>query len=163
MKTTVLQETFSKALNNASRFSSTRAQLPILGNILLRASKTKLTVAATNLEISTSVSVGAQTEKEGEITVPGRVLSEIVTNLSSGNILLEAEKEQLKIKAGSFSGSVLGINASDFPEVPHTINSKGAITLSQKDFSQALSSVIFASSVDETRPTLTGVLLLFNK
>ena len=45
MKLTVLQENLAKAVTQASRFASTRSQLPILGNILLRATKTKLTVS----------------------------------------------------------------------------------------------------------------------
>jgi len=76
MKLQVLQEDFSKAINTAARFTSSRAQLPILGNILLSASQTKLSIASTNLEISISISVGAQVEKEGEITIPSRVVSD---------------------------------------------------------------------------------------
>jgi DNA polymerase-3 subunit beta len=102
MKLQVLQEDFSKAISIASRFTSTRAQLPILGNILLSASRAKLLIASTNLEVSISISVGAQIEKEGEITVPSRVFSDLVSNLPSGQISLQAEKEQLKVSTQGF-------------------------------------------------------------
>ena len=36
MELSVLQENFTKALNNASRIATSRTQLPILNNILLR-------------------------------------------------------------------------------------------------------------------------------
>ncbi len=52
MKLQVLQENLVKALNLTARFASSKAQLPVLGNILLSADKNKLLVASTNLEIS---------------------------------------------------------------------------------------------------------------
>lgn len=163
MKLKVLQENFSNALSTASRFINPRAQLPILGNILLRTAKTKLIIASTNLEVSASITIGAQIEKEGEITVPGRVLAELIVNLPKETVSLEGDLEQLKIKTSSFSSSVLGMNSADFPSIPLAIPSKNTITLYKKDISEALSSVLFASSIDETRPTLTGVLFLFEK
>ncbi len=162
MKLQVLQEDFSKAINTAARFTSSRAQLPILGNILLSASQTKLSIASTNLEISISISVGAQVEKEGEITIPSRVVSDLVSNLPSGQISLQAEKEQLKISTQGFSSSVSGMNSVDFPPVPRILG-KGAIRLSKKDLIEALSQVSFAASTDETRPILTGVLFIFER
>lgn len=81
MKLTILQENFSKVLNNAQRFTSNRAQLPILGNIHLLAEKTKLIVSSTNLEISLSTPLGAKVEEEGEITVPSKTIFEVVSNL----------------------------------------------------------------------------------
>jgi DNA polymerase-3 subunit beta len=162
MKLQVLQEDFSKAISIASRFTSTRAQLPILGNILLSASRTKLLIASTNLEVSISISVGAQVEKEGEITVPSRVFSDLVSNLPSGQISLQAEKEQLKVSTQGFSSSVSGMNSSDFPSVPKILGKK-AIKFSKEDLIDALSQVSFAASIDETRPILTGVLFIFER
>lgn len=161
MKTAVLQENLAKALQITSRFVSSRAQLPILGNIFLKAGKTKLTVAATNLEISTATAIGAKTEKEGEITIPGRVLAEIITNLRPGDVSLTVDKEQLKVVSENFSATILGMNAADFPPVPQAINADNALSLSRKDFTEALLPVAFAASIDETRPTLTGVLFIF--
>ncbi|KKU12401.1 MAG: polymerase III subunit beta protein [Candidatus Woesebacteria bacterium GW2011_GWA1_45_8] len=162
MKLQVLQENFSKALTTASHFTSSRAQLPVLGNILLSASKTKLSVSSTNLEISIALSIGAKIDKEGSITVPSRVITDLVSNLPSATIELEAEKEQLKISSEKFHSTVSGMNSSDFPEVPQSVG-KGAFSLPKQDFLQALSQVIFAASIDETRPVLTGVLLIFKK
>src|SRR3989338_7200226 len=161
MQTKILQENFAKALSFVSRFSSSRAQLPVLANILLKASKTKLTISATNLEVSATSAIGAQTEKEGEITVPARVITDIISSLSGGTITLSAEAEQLKIKTDNFSGSVLGMGGADFPSVPGALDPKKTERISQTEFTNALSKVIFASSIDESRPTLTGTLLVF--
>lgn len=163
MKVSVLQENFAKALSLASRFVNTRTQLPVLGNILLVAKKTKLLVSSTNLEVSVSSSIGAETVKEGEITVPGRTITDLVSNLPSEKISLEVEKEQLKIHTPTFESTLLGMNASDFPPVPTAINKEGAVALPKEAFLNALSQVIFAASIDETRPILTGILFVFQK
>lgn len=159
MKVQILQENLSHSLSLASRFVSTKAQLPILSNILLRASGTKLTICATNLETSLTTSIGAKVNQEGEITVPARVLSDLVINLPKGAIVLETDKEQLNIKSEQFSGNVLGLNSSEFPVLPSKTD-KTAVEIATNDFIKALSQVVFSSSPDITRPVLTGVLFI---
>ena len=113
MKLQILQEKFSKALLIASRFTSTRAQLPVLGNVLLSAKKNKLLIASTNLEMSIVIPIGAQVEKEGEITIPAKTITDLVNNLSSGAIDLSVDKEQLKVKSQGFSSTLSGMNTKD--------------------------------------------------
>ncbi|KKU10244.1 MAG: polymerase III subunit beta protein [Candidatus Woesebacteria bacterium GW2011_GWB1_45_5] len=160
MKLTVLQESLQKALNTASRFASTRAQLPILGNILFAAHKTNVHLCSTNLEISVAVQIGAKVEKEGKISVPARVISELVANLPKDTLTIEVEKEQMKINSKGFSSTVLGMDPSDFPKIPSSIDKDKSLGVPKSQLVDALSQVIFAASVDETRPVLTGVLFI---
>lgn len=162
MKIKVLQEDLNKAVVQVQRFVNPRVQLPILGNIVFKATKTKLTLLATNLEISISKEIGADVAEEGEIAIPGKVIAEIISNLPKGQVTLESQKEQLKIKAENFDGVVSGMNTTDFPKVIEKVG-KENITLASKELSSALSKVAFCSSVDETRPVLNGVLFLFRK
>ena len=163
MKLQILQENLEKAVGIASRFASARAQLPILGNILISTQRTKVYVNSTNLEVSVSVQVGAKIETEGEISIPSRVISELISNLPKETISIEAEKEQLKISTSGFSSKILGMNSSDFPKVPTSISKEKSVSLPLKEFLEALSLVTFTTSVDETRPVLTGVLFLWDK
>ena len=161
MKLQILQENLGKSVALASRFTSSRAQLPILGNILLKGSKTKLSVLSTNLETSVAIAVGAKVEKDGEIAVPSRVFSELVANLPRETVSLEAEKEQLKVATPSFSSTILGMNTSDFPKIPSSISKDKAISIDNQLFVGACAKTLFAASLDETRPILTGVLFRF--
>jgi DNA polymerase-3 subunit beta len=161
MKVSVLQENLNKNVGLSSRFTSTRAQLPVLGNILLKTTKTKLAMLSTNLEISVSTTIGAKIEKEGEIAVPARVFSELIANLPRETVTLESDKEQLKVSTPSFSSTVLGMNTSDFPKIPASIDKSKALSLEKGSLSQALNKVSFAVSSDETRPILTGILFKF--
>jgi DNA polymerase-3 subunit beta len=163
MKLQILQENLEKAVSITSRFASVKAQLPVLGNILITTQKSKIYVSSTNLEISASVQAGAKIEKEGEISVPAKVISELVANLPKETITLEAEKEQLKVSTLGFSSTILGMNSSDFPKIPNSLSREKSIGFSQEELVKALSQVIFAASVDETRPILTGILFIFGK
>ena len=163
MKLQILQENLEKAVSLTSRFASSRAQLPILGNILLSTKKSKIYISSTNLEISASVSVGAKIEEEGEISVPAKVISELVANLPKETVTLSAEKEQLKVSVSGFASTVLGMNSADFPKIPNAVDKERSISFSQAEIIKALGQVLFATSTDETRPILTGVLFLFGK
>lgn len=161
MKLSVIQKNLKDSLTLCSHFISPKAQLPILGNIKLKTTSSKLILSSTNLETSVSTSIGAKVEKQGEITVPGRILTEIVSNLSLGNVNLEVKKESMVIECGSFKSTVSGMNTSDFPVVPTNLAKKNVVKFGREDFVKALQKSQFAVSLDETRPVLTGVLFLF--
>lgn len=160
MKLQILQENIEKAVSIASRFSSSKAQLPILGNILLSARKNKLFVSSTNLEISSSIQIGAKIEKEGEISIPSKLIFDVVSNLPKETIEMSSENEHLKISATGFSSDILGMDSTDFPKIPYYIDEKEAIEIKRDLFTESIGKILFAASVDETRPVLTGVLFI---
>lgn len=163
MKVKVLQENFSKALNQSSHFVNTHAQLPILGNILLQAYKTKLSILSTNLEMSLSTSIGAKVEEEGKVAIPARIVIELISNLPKGPLELTQEKEQLKVEGEGFKAIVAGMNSNDFPAIPQEFEKGDIIKLPKNELLEALSKVLFAVSSDETRPILTGVLFIIGE
>jgi DNA polymerase-3 subunit beta len=158
MELQVLQENFAKAVSLATRFTSARAQLPVLANILLSVEKNKLVLSATNLEISISMPIGAKIKSTGKITVPARILTEIVSNLRPGPLNLKSEKELLELTQANFKSTITGMNASDFPSLPQEPKENAFTLIPKEDFFEAISKVLYSVSQDETRPTLTGVL-----
>ena len=162
MKLQVLQEELSKALSLANRFASAKAQLPVLGNILLSSKKSKLLISSTNLEISINIAIGAKVETEGDITIPAKVITDIVTNLNPEQINLVSKEENLNITNSEFESTISGMNALDFPSIPKRME-KIDLSISKDELAKALSLVLFAVSSDETRPILTGVLFICKK
>lgn len=158
MELTVTQENFSKALSAVGRVASTKTQLPILSNILLRTDGNRLLVAATNLEIATTQYVGAKIAKPGAITIPARLISEFVSSLPKGSVELKVVGENMHITSGKYHSIINGVIADDFPELP-TINENNSVSYSinTEEFKQAVSQTIITASADSTRPVLTGV------
>lgn len=160
MEVEVLQERLAKALNIVSRVAaSTKAGLPILSNILLRASDRQLTLTATNLELATVDFVNAEVKTGGTITVPAKLIAEFVSNLPKGEkVLFKSKDEKLMVSAGKYKSTINGILADDFPELPKIDEKEAAIFKIDVDiFKEAVSEVVTASSNDTTRPALTGV------
>jgi len=99
MKIQILQESLNRGLTTVSRSISSKAQLPILANVLLKTDKNQLQLSATNLETGISLRLGAKIEKEGEITIPAKILAEIIASLPAGKIDLEVKENLLNINA----------------------------------------------------------------
>ena len=158
MELTVTQENFARALSAVGRVASTKTQLPILSNILLRTDGKRLLIAATNLEIATTQYIGAKIAKPGAITVPARLISEFVSSLPKDTIELKVVGENIHISSGKYHSIINGVIADDFPELP-TINEQHSVTYSinTEEFKQAISQTIITTSSDSTRPVLTGV------
>ncbi|MES2630724.1 MAG: DNA polymerase III subunit beta [Patescibacteria group bacterium] len=158
MELSVTQDNFAKALSAVGRVASTKTQLPILSNILLRTDGNRLLIAATNLEIATTQYIGAKIITQGSITVPARLISEFVSSLPKNTIELKVVGENIHITCGKYHSIINGVIADDFPELP-TINEASSVTysLNTEEFKQAISQTIITSSSDSTRPVLTGV------
>lgn len=162
MNIQILQENFSKALGVSARFVSSKATLPVLANILLKTKNTRLLLQATNLESSISTSIGAKVQEEGAITVPARFLADLVANLPKTTISLTAKQEQLKIATDNMHANIAGVNPSEFPTVPEALG-QTPICIPSEDFLSSLAQTLFAVSTDETRPVLTGILMVWEK
>jgi len=162
MKFSILQENLNKGLNIVNRFIVSRAQLPILNNILIKTDQGRIKLSATNLEIGINLWLGARVLKEGEICVPARVLTEYITSLPPEKINLESKKNLLEVSSNSYQANFVSLPSVEFPVIP-TLKKKPEISLKLKDLSKSIAQVTFASTQDEARPALTGVLIKTTK
>lgn len=158
MELTVTQENFARALSVVGRVASSRTQLPILSNILLRTDGNRLLIAATNLEIATTQYIGAKVNKPGAITVPARLISEFVSSLPKDSIEIKVINDNIHLSCGNYKSVINGVIADDFPELP-TIEEEDSVSyaINTEEFKQAVSQTIITASSDSTRPVLTGV------
>lgn len=156
MKLQITQENLNKALSNVARVASGRNSLPILSNILIKTVDKRVFIAATNLNIAITQYIGSKVSEEGSITVPARLMQDLVSTLSSGVIDISLDGHKLNVKNDSFNSTINGIPADDYPVMP-TINDGKSWTVSSDKLKKALVQVVVAASSDETRPVLTGV------
>lgn len=158
MKLQVTQENLNRALNSVARVASSRGTLPILANVLIRTSKNRLSLSATNLDIAITHYIGAKVSDEGSITVPARLMQDFVSSLPEGVIELDLQDTKLHVSTEKYKSVVNGIIADDFPVMP-AMSDGVTWKIGGQEFKRALQQVVFAASSDETRPALTGVLL----
>lgn len=158
MKLQVTQENLNHALNSVARVANSRGTLPILANVLIKTSNNRLSLSATNLDIAITHYIGAKVKEEGSITVPARLMQDLVSSLPDGVIELNLEETKLQVTTDKYQSTVNGIVADDFPSMPAIKDGK-AWSVKSGLFKKALQQVVFAASNDETRPVLTGVLI----
>ena len=156
MKLQVTQENLAKALTTVARVASTRGTLPILANVLLSTANNRLSIAATNLDIAISQFCGSKVATDGSITIPARLMQDVISSLPNGIIDLELEGNKLHVVTDQYQSTINGVPADDFPVMP-AIEDGTNITISGPALKRALGQVVFAASSDESRPVLTGV------
>ena len=161
MKVTCKQQDLSRALSAVSHAVSSRSTLPILSNILLATDHGRLKLAATNLEIGINCWVDAQIAEEGAITVPAKLLTDLVTRLPQSPIDLNAPEDSntLNVKSVSSNANIKGIDASEFPLIPSAEGGEPPVHLDAVQLKGIISEVAFAAAEDDSRPVLTGVLV----
>jgi DNA polymerase III subunit beta len=156
MKIQILQENLTKALGRTTRVISSRAQLPVLQNVLLRSESGMLRVIATNMEASVSTLVRAKEEGGGGVCVSAKLLSELVSTMSQETITLEEKDGSLSVSGSKVHAVLPTMPASEFPPV-EAGETKGAQKVEKALLVEALSGVLFAAATDDGRPVLTGV------
>jgi DNA polymerase-3 subunit beta len=158
MKLSCQQENLNRGLTIVGRAVAARSTLPITQNILLSAEKSRLKLAATNLEMATTCWIGAEVKKEGDITVPARLLIDFVNSLPNDliEINLPSNSRILELKSGHFQARIHGIDASDFPPIPQ-INDGITTTIEAANLREGITQVAFAAATEESRPVLTGI------
>ena len=159
MKLSISRDSLLTGLQLAGRAVSSRATLPALGGIELRASSNSLTLRATDMEIGLSVTLSdPKVESEGTVLLPGRLVSDVVRSLPAGdvNLALRTEERDVELTAAGARFHLRTLAAEDFPKFPE-LDERQAV-LPARPLAETIDRVARAASRDEVRPILTGVL-----
>ncbi len=137
---------------------STKSQLPILLNFLIKAKTGKLSISATDLEIGIIAEIPAKIEEDGEVAVSAKTLTELMGTIQEDKIGLETTSGGLLLTGGGVKAIFQTAPAEDFPEL-YEEKGKETIILKKEAISKDFSRVVFAASMDQERPALSGVLI----
>lgn len=164
MLVTCRQEDLARSLSMVNRAVATRSPLPILSNILLKASGDRLELSATNLEIGIACWLRANVATEGAITVPARLLTDFVNSLPPGDVALETagKGQSLNVSSDRFRADIRGIDPADFPVFMPDVSQATRFTLPAEHLRDMISQVTIAAATDESRPVLTGVMTVLD-
>jgi DNA polymerase-3 subunit beta len=161
LRVTCSRDELASALGIAARGLSTRSAVQVLTGILLQPDEDKLTLAATDMEVSLRAAVSGDVQGDGSVVIPGRLLADLVRLLPDATVSLSYDQGDgmLEVTSGSYSSKVNVFSAEDFPRLPsldvelHTIAAPALLGTIEK--------VARAASRDESRPVLTGILVRF--
>lgn len=159
MKLRAERSEFAEAIAWATRTVGARAALPALAGVVLDASEGQLTCRATDLELSSEVSVPVQVHEPGVALLPGRLLAQLASRLPDAPVELEGQPDRIVLRCGRATFSVRGMSVDDFPRLPQPADDAPRGLVKAESFARLVGQVARAASSDEARPILTGVKL----
>ena len=173
------QADLSHHLASVGRAVASRPALPVLANVLVEASGETQRVALTAFDLNLCIrsEFEAEVKGSGRITLPAKLLGDIVSRLPSGLMSLHASSQAqegapviLTSAAGQYQ--VRGMSAEEYPTLPEIplraaaadgdlAGQEGAaaqaLELPIESLLQGIGQTLFAASGDETKQVLTGV------
>lgn len=161
MKFTIIRSKFLEGLKAVQNIVAGKGSQPILQNVLLEAKGNELKMMTTDLDISIRANCECEVKEEGASTLPVKVLFSAISTVAEGVVEIEIDSaEQGRLNAGNASFKIVGLPVSEFPKLPADEESY-SYHLEQKKLKNMLRRVSYASSQDDTRRTLKGVLMSF--
>src|SRR6202453_4431027 len=136
-----------------------KTTIPILSNLLVEAKGSTLTITATDLELSIRTSCEAKVKKEGAGTIPAKKLLELVRLLPDEEIRFKLlENHYVQITCDRKNYKLVGMSKDNFPALPNFPNT--LVKIPAKLLASVIAKTTFAISLEESRYTLNGALLV---
>ena len=158
MKIIINQKDIARHINIAQKGISSRTTLQILDGILLEANNNKLKLTGTDLEISIETFVDCEVVEEGSIVVNSRIFGDIIKKLPSKPISIEVtNNNNINVKCEKSEFNIAGNPGEEYPDLPIIIE-ENTFKIPMDIFKGVIRQTVFATTQDETRPSLTGVL-----
>ncbi len=159
-----------EAVQTVGRAVSGRSSLPILSHLLVAPQGDTLRLTATDLEMWMECSLPARlqaTLDDGEdtgFTAPARVFTEMLGALPDADVLIDRPSggNKVQVRCARSDYSILGLPAEEFP-APPDVTPTATFTIGGELLRDMIRHVLFAVATDETRPILTGVLLILKE
>ncbi len=162
MKVDCPRKELYEAISTANAAASGRSPINILQNLKLEAHDGGLRILGCDGEMWVERHLACMVEEPGAICVQSRLISDLVSTLPDGDVLLQTSETQgMLLKQGASEYRMLTQEPSDFPEPP-AYGGDGELTIKMSILKEAIDSVIFAVSSDSHRPILTGVLFQYD-
>jgi DNA polymerase III subunit beta len=137
-----------------------KTTIPILSNYLFEASGDKLSLTATDLDLSLRTACSAKVKKEGSCTIPARKLHDYVKLLPDADITIKLlENHWISIRCGRSNTKMVGMARSNFPTLP-VFPTVGVVKIPAQVLRGMIAKTGFAIASEESRYTLNGALMV---
>ena len=150
-----------KNLQALSGVIGTKNTLPILDDFLFQLTENELKITTSDLDVTMSVSmVPDMVEGTGEVTIPARLLLEIMKNFPDVPITINVDNNTLAVEliAGEGRYKLAGHKSDEFPQLP-VMADTSVWEIPADVLARGFEKTVFATGVDEIRPIMSGVFM----
>ncbi|MCS7005018.1 MAG: DNA polymerase III subunit beta [Cytophagales bacterium] len=164
MKFLVNTNTLLKHLGSVQGVIPSNPLVPILENFLFDIRNGLLSVTASDLQTTVITQLAVNADGEGSICIPAKMLTDTLKNLPEQPVTFHIDFNTYSLEIVSDNGryKIACENASDFPKVPE-LHKAESLEVSTQLISLAINYTLFATSTDEMKPALNGILFKFQK
>ncbi|HAX79386.1 MAG TPA: DNA polymerase III subunit beta [Cyanobacteria bacterium UBA11372] len=160
MKLVCTQNDLNTNLSLVSRAVPSKPTHPVLANVLLSADEEQQRVSLTAFDLSLGIRTcfAATVEAGGTLTLPAKLLNDIVSRLPEAEITIddEAGENLVTITVSGGRYQIRGMGTEEFPELP-MVEDGNSVYIPSEALIAGLHGSLFATSSDETKQVLTGV------
>ncbi len=142
----------------------TRSTLQQLENIQMELKAKKLTLMATDLEVSVRASIEVASKTDGTLSANAKRLSEIIRSLPDGdlNASLDKATKRLQLQSAQGTYTMATFAENELPDMRQEFKPEGSISAKGGDLKKMISTAIFAASTNEFRAAMMGLLFQFS-
>lgn len=158
MKIEISQQNLLRHINIAQRAISSRTTMPILEGIRFEAKDGKLNLISTDLELSIETSVACNVIEEGGIVLNASIIGNIARKLPTQMVTMTTDQDKVHIDCLDSHFHLQGGNANEYPSLPE-VDSERETLIYGNIIKRSARETQFATSQDETKVALTGILL----
>ena len=159
MKFTIQREDFLKPLQQVIGVVERRQTLPVLGNVLVNATRKQIRLTATDLEVELQAQVTVPVTEIGDITLPARKLLDICRTLpDEAQLDISVKKDRALVRSGKSRFTLSTLPATEFPVIDK-IKSARRITLPQNKLHELIERTAFSMAQQDVRYYLNGLML----
>lgn len=146
-----------EAVGNVQRAVSTKASLPALEGILLKAQGNTLYLAGFDMELGISTTIPATVKEPGEIVLSARMFGDIVRKMPGDHVTMITDARLNTILRSDVTEfSIVGMDAVQYPEIPQ-VDDGVSFSLSQPVLKSMIRQTLFAvAAPTDPRPIYTG-------
>ena len=159
MKLICLQENIKEGLFILERIASKNQNMPVLNNIILKTEKGLLKTFATDLEIGVEINIPCKIEKEGEVVVPVKTISQFISNLPNTKIIIEEKNNKITIEADGIKTTIPISNKEEFPIIPK-VKKENTIKINPSILKNGITQVLNSVAISHPIQEILGVLFV---
>lgn len=158
MKFVIQQDDLQKALDIIANVVPAKTTLPILTCVLMEAKGGRLTLSATNLDISITTSTAkVEIKDEGRVAIPAVKFVPFVRSLRPGQVTIAQKGQQIRLDSGKAKLTENTMNVEEYPKLK-PLAEKDGLEIEAAVLIDMINETSYAVSRDETRPALMGIL-----
>ncbi len=157
MKFEIQQEELQKSLDIIANVVPAKTTLPILTCVLMEVAEGRLTLSATNLDISITTSTDkVEIKDEGKIALPADKFVSFVRTLRSGKVVFSQKGEKINLSCGSAKMTQNTMNVEEYPALK-VLEETNGLDMEAALLIEMVNETSYSVSRDETRPALMGI------